>query len=522
MKYINKEKILLLTVIIIQIMIYVFLGTQKSYIHMDEAYSIGLTNYNKVDITENADFYNNWHTKEYYQDYISISKEELTNIKPVYENQKNDVHPPFYYLLLRIAYSLHTDNFSKWPGLILNIIIMVLSNILVYKISRQVINNKKISLLICLVNGLVVSSLESVMYIRMYALNAYMLLLVAYIHLNNLKNEDINIKTLIVIGTTVLISALTHYYNLIYIAVIYIIYILLYVKNKQYKNILKYTSSMAIAGILFLIIFPYSIKHIFMGYRGQGVLYNFTNMNQMIINLKEYINIVNLNVFNKLLGLIALFFIVVVCYKLIKNKQIVLKIRNTKMMLIIIPAIIYFIVVSVSSPYIEIRYIIPICSFVFIYVIYVINLVINKLLKEKQSEIVLTIILIIILIMPLIAHIEVSNLYLENKEIVKQVEEKYSMLPTIYLFYTGENRFLDDIYLFTKIEESYILNIENINEQKIQEILENKDVNNGILLWVNEGFEKDDYIKIIMEEGNFNNCKHLKRMNACDIYYIFK
>ena len=112
---INKEKIMLFLIILVQIIVYVFLGVQKTYIHMDEAYSIGLTNYDKVEITQNEDFYNNWHNKEYYEDYISISKEEALDLKPVYENQKNDVHPPFYYLLLRIAYSFDLDSFSKWP-----------------------------------------------------------------------------------------------------------------------------------------------------------------------------------------------------------------------------------------------------------------------------------------------------------------------------------------------------------------------------------------------------------------------
>ena len=233
MKKINKEKIALLIVIVIQIMIYIFLGMQKTYIHMDEAYSIGLTNYNKVDITQNEDFYNNWHNKEYYEDYISIGKEEVTNVKPVYENQRNDVHPPFYYLLLRIAYTFNLDSFSKWPGLILNIIILVISNILVYKILKEIIKDKKIALLICLVNGLVISSIESVTYIRMYALNSLFLLLVAYCHIMNFRKENIPLKSYIYIsiGLIVLLASLTHYYNVIYIAIIYILYVIRYIKN---------------------------------------------------------------------------------------------------------------------------------------------------------------------------------------------------------------------------------------------------------------------------------------------------
>lgn len=522
MKNLNKERIALSLIIVIQIIIYVFLGSLKTYLHMDEAYSIGLTNYNKIDITQNENFYNNWHTKEYYEDYISIGKEELTNLKPVYENQKNDVHPPLYYLLLRIAYSFNTGEFSKWPGLILNIIIVVISNILVYKILKQIIKDKKVALLMCLVNGLVIGTLESVTYIRMYALNALMLLIIAYIHLNNFNKEDLKIKTCIILGITVLLSALTHYYNVIYIAVIYFIYILKYIKNKKYKIIIKYTLTMLIPAIMFLIIFPYAIEHVFMGYRGQGVLSTFTDLNKMMSNLGNYINIVNTNIFNGLLWAILLFFAVILIYKLIKNKKITLKIENTKLLLISIPSFVYFLIVALSSPYTEIRYIIPICSFLFIYVIYILNVTINKILNEKYSKKVFVITLILILIMPILTNAKVNNLYIEHKEIVNQIEEKYAKLPTIYLFNTNQNRFLDDIYSFIKIEESYILDVQKASKEKINEILEGKNIQNGILLWVNEGFEKEKYIDMIKNATNLNTCEHVKRMNACDIYYMYK
>lgn len=522
MKHMDKEKIALLSIIVIQIVVYSLLGIQKSYLHMDEAYSIGLTNYDKVEITQNEDFYNHWHTKKYYEDYITIGREEVTDLKPVYENQKNDVHPPFYYLLLRMAYSFSIDHFSKWPGILLNIVILAISNLFVYKIITQIGKDKKTALLLCLVNGLVLASLESVMYIRMYALNSLMLLLVAYWHLKNFKKENITMRDLIPIGVTVLLAALTHYYNVIYIAIIYILYVIRYSKNKQYKNIIKYTITMAIAALIFLVIFPYAIQHIFMGYRGEGVLSSFLDVKQMIVNLCSYIWIANVNILNGLLGFILLCGILIVGYQLGKNRKITLKIENTKILLITIPALVYFLIVAATSPYTEIRYIIPVCSFLFIYILHLFDLAIKSVLAPKKAKIIFTSFLILLLIMPIITHAKIDNLYLQHKEIVKQVEEHYAKLPTIYLFNTNQNRFLDDIYLFSIIEDSYILDIEKANSETIEKILQDKNTEEGILLWVNEGFEKETYINTIMEKGNFKTCEHIKRMNACDIYYIQK
>lgn len=518
----KKENIALIVILAIQLIVYIFMGVQKSYIHMDEAYSIGLTNYDKVEITDNENFYGNWHNSAYYEDYLSISQEEVKDLKPVYENQKNDVHPPFYYLLLRIAYSFHLNEFSKWPGIILNIIIFICSNILIYKILTKIIKNKKIALLMCLVSGLVISSLESVTYIRMYALNSFILLAIAYLHILNYKKEELDIKNLILIGTATLIASLTHYYNIIYIGIIYLIYAIIYLKNKQYKNLRKYTLTMVIAAICSLAIFPYSIKHIFMGYRGQGVLETFKEPSKMISNLANYITILNEKVFNGTLWLIAIFLVGVCIFKLVKNKQITIKVQNEKLLLIIIPAIIYFLFVAVSSPYTEIRYIIPVCNFIFIFVIYELYDVINKILKEERnSDILISIILILILVMPLKTNAKIDNLYLQRKEIVSQVTEKYEKIPTIYLFNSNQNRFLDDIYMFTKINESYILEVKDASTEKVQEILQNKDISNGIVVWVNEGFEKKQYLEMIKNSNNFKNCEHIQRMNACDIYYIY-
>ena len=61
----NKIKILLVLIILFQTLIFIVAGINKSYIHMDEAYSLGLANYDKTEIQDNEDFYNTWHNKEY-------------------------------------------------------------------------------------------------------------------------------------------------------------------------------------------------------------------------------------------------------------------------------------------------------------------------------------------------------------------------------------------------------------------------------------------------------------------------
>ena len=47
------EKIIISIILIIQTIIFIIVGANKSYIHMDEAYSLGLASYDKVEIQDN-------------------------------------------------------------------------------------------------------------------------------------------------------------------------------------------------------------------------------------------------------------------------------------------------------------------------------------------------------------------------------------------------------------------------------------------------------------------------------------
>ena len=88
-------------IIIAQTVIYVLAGMSKAYFHMDEVYSYGLANHERVQIYETEGFYDTWHEGSYYDEYLTVGDDERGDFWPVYENQRNDVHPPLFYFLLR-------------------------------------------------------------------------------------------------------------------------------------------------------------------------------------------------------------------------------------------------------------------------------------------------------------------------------------------------------------------------------------------------------------------------------------
>lgn len=537
MKSKKREIQIIVILLIIQTIIYIYVGTQKSYLHIDEAYSYGLTNYKQIEIQDNEDFYNNWHNKEYYEDYLSIQKEEEGNLKPVYENQKNDVHPPLYYLFLRIAMGFTKEHFSKWTGIGLNIIIYAFITIVMYLILKKILkeekNTNKKAIILAFISSIILASLSNVVYIRMYSLLTLEILITAFLHIKLLENEKTNktieesktkeksTKTLIAIGITTLAGILTHYYYLFYIATLYIIFMIKYIKEKKKKELIQYTLTMIIAGITSLIIFPYSIKHMFFGYRGQGVISNLKNISEIIPSIIAQLHVLNYYAFNNLLYIIILIIIGILIYKKIAKKEKLKISKENKEILktIYIPTIIFFIIATIASPWKVLRYIVPICGLAFILVIYYLYKLLQSISNEKISNILIGILLCITIISPIILKMEPELLYTDKKEIVQKLEGEYN-LPTIYLFNSKNGGFLDDILLFSKIDESYIAKNINYSKEEIEKILEGKDISKGIIIFINERENNEKIINNVKEYLNLKNAEKLKQLNGCDIYFL--
>lgn len=468
---------------------------------MDEAYSYGLMNYDKLNIADNEDFYNKWHNSNYFKDYLEVNSNEIWNLKPVYENQKNDVHPPLYYLLLRIFAIFSINNFSKWTGIILNITIFIISSIFVYLISNKLFKNRIYSLLVCAINGATLISLESSIYIRMYELCNLNILIITYLHLKIFDKKELDLKSLLPITIFLIIGGLTHYYYFIYVLAIYIMFIYRYIKTKNYKNLIKYNVSVISAAIIYLLIFPYAINHILFGYRG----INKKNAS-FVKNMAIYLYILSKGITNNLI-LIMSIVVYFICRKKEKNN---IK-KNKKIRLLIIPTLLYFIIVAKNSPYTEIRYIIPIYSVSTICLIYILKTYLRRVWDNKSTLFILGMIFIIILYSPKITGQKLEFTYEKYNNIAKTIKEKNQ--PIIYVFNNHNNRFLDDIYLFTLVDKSIIIDYDKLDEYK--SILNE---NNEFILIYNEGIGIEKIKSYIPEYKS----EYIQKMNACDIMNMKK
>lgn len=502
-KLTDKQKILILFTLItlIQVIVRLYIGSQKSYFHMDEIYSYGLMNYDKINITDNADFFNEWHTKNYYLDYLEVNSNEVFDFTAVYENQKNDVHPPFYYLLLRISNMFSINKFTKWSGLLLNIFIFIISNIFIYKTSKLLFRNSLMTLLLCAINGFSIIALDSCTYIRMYELSNLFVLAITYFHIKLWRKSTISFKNLLPIAITFILGGLTHYYFFIFGFIIYLIYSIKCLHTKKYKNFGKYQFAIIISAIIYLLIFPYSIEHLLI----KNSSFSGTENYNIFVRLGTYLLLINNKFFNHLT---LLFFIIIgfICYK--KRTK---KLRfNSQITLLICPIIVYLLIIICTSPYLETRYIIPIYSVTLLCVFYILKKFLFEHITNREVVFVLILFVVIFAYSPILTNHVFEFAYEEYEDISKQIAEKN--IPIVYFFNPNNNRFLDDLYLFTLTNKSIILNA-NDGIDKLKEIA--KEEHNFILI-CNDGINEDE-IKSEIDAYYF----YLERMNACNIYEIY-
>ena len=498
----SKKMIVLLwiAILVVQAIVCSYFGTQKEYFHMDEMYSYGLMNADEINITDRSDFLNQWHDKQYYLDYLEVNQEEVWDFSPVWENQVNDVHPPLYYLLLRISATFSIDHFTKWTGLFLNLVIFAISNYFIYQIGKKLTKSPIYALLICLINGFTIIVLESFLYIRMYALCNLMVLILVKVHLDLNEKQELHTKDILLLVISLVLGGLTHYYYFIFALGIYLVYTKKKIAEKAWKNLAYYQLGIVIAGLLYLPIFPFSIDHILWGERGVSA----QNGTNLAFQIGSYLILINQNFFNNLT--IAFLIVLYLLYHADKKK--VEKIAE--MEFIWFPILLYLCIVILQAPYVEIRYIIPIASCFNIWVVILVKNYLEASYSKKKAFWITVCCFTILLISPLFTQTKLSFTYQQHHQIATRIEEKG--LPIVYLWNPGHNRFLDDLYLFTKVDQSIIIDATQ-DIETIQEML--SDIQTDYILMYNEGIEEETLETCIPE-----NNEYIQKMNACDILLV--
>ena len=243
--------------IILPVIVSVFFCTQKQGYHLDEIYSYGLANSNYKPFLS-SDGSPEFVSSDYYNDYISATDSTKFNYGSVVSNQEHDVHPPLYYILLHTISSIFTGDFSKWFGLVLNLVFFTATLIIIFITARLLTKNKFLPIACVLLYGLSTGAIFTVTYIRMYMMLTMFVALYTYQHVKMIVTNSQKAKNLIALSIITFLGFLTQYYFIIFAFFMSALYSLLLLSTKKWKAFWQYALSLATPLLLVLIIYPYA------------------------------------------------------------------------------------------------------------------------------------------------------------------------------------------------------------------------------------------------------------------------
>lgn len=326
-----------------------------------------------------------WVDGQEYRDYLAVSENNRFNYASVYYNQRGDVHPPFFYLLLHTICSLFPGLFSKWLGIALNSMIGVICLVVLYRFGKENLD-ETCGLLLVISYGFSCAFVSSVLFIRMYMLLTLLSLCHLRNHMNLIRREGAMTKREgLFLGLITFLGYYTHYYFVIYAIGTALVYGVWAAWHRKWKPLLQYVCIMAASALVGICLWPFSIKHVFLGYRGQASL-QALSMGQMVFEkVKIMWNQFVPMIFGKGEWLfLLLLLIMLISYWVLAGGR---KISYGKAALLVVPGGLYFILVSQMIPFFSDRYIMNLFPAWFILFLWTVAGLERELRKRKEIRI---------------------------------------------------------------------------------------------------------------------------------------
>ena len=319
-------KIMLIITIVLQLAVALCFCMQKQGFHYDENYSYYSSNVTYGLNPPDGD----WLSGSTIAEEFCITPGMGFNFPLVAQMQSFDVHPPVYYFLLNIICSLSSGIFSKWQGLILNLIFFVISELLIIAIANKVGNkNKAITWFSLALFGFSPAIISGITFIRMYMLLTSECMALILLHMNmltDIKNSSSLsrfVKYLIQIAVTVYIGFLTHYYFAVFaffVAAFTTLYLFFSKNTRKTSYIYAIT---VIAGLLSAVLsYPASLRHIFRGYRGTEAMGAFFDMNNLSDRMGLFVGLIDDYVLNRTFYILLLIILLAYVQARFMNKRV--------------------------------------------------------------------------------------------------------------------------------------------------------------------------------------------------------
>lgn len=300
------------------------------------------------------------------------------------------------------------------------------------------------------------------------------------------KSEyKVNKKTQILLAITAILGFLTQYFFAIYAALVAIVMIVLFIKNKETKELFKYIRTLVISAVIGIVLFPFSIDHMLNSDRKIGGFQS-TNYADRVLT---YFNMILRYFGSKWEIMLALFAIALLAI-LIKRKT-----ERGITAVIIFPTIIYIMLVAKLAEFLELRYVMNILPIVAI----MIMMAIGSIFENKKYNIMLATVALILLVGYGFLTEKPLYLYKDYNKYI-DISKKYSNDDLVYVGYT----FFDHIQSlpeFTNYKKTFMIYNDQTNRLKDDEELSDK---NEFILSVHRNMEPEKVVSEVLEYTGFS------------------
>lgn len=406
------------------VLVSVLFSFYKSGYHTDEVWTYGLANsYHKpfLDGVGRDDDAVRISSGDDYTKYLTTDNSDRFKFESVVYNQVRDVHPPLFYFVIHLISSIFPGVFSKWIGIVPNLLYLVITLIFIYLITQKLTSNKLLPVISTLLYGLSVGAVDTSTYIRMYMMMTMFVTIFSYLHVRLVVDKTYNTKLLIALGLTTFLGFFTQYYFIIFAAIIGILMFIYLLLSKQFNKLWRYCLAMLSALVAMLLIYPTAYKTI-LGLNELQIAYNHAQhaisaLESSDSSLMQFVYFINMEIFGGMLKPLAIILFVITLIAVVRKLFIIkitgqginikpaarhksnLIIRNNIIItaLLFTSAVAYVVVVSKISVFKEARYVFCIYPIIAIMATLLIYRVVQLISTKKVAGIVTIISTLILL-----------------------------------------------------------------------------------------------------------------------------
>ena len=349
----------LLVVLVLVLAVCLHFCLWKSGMFIDEIYTYGLANSHYMPFIGHGDhdrIQEQIITREDFFDYLAVTDSEPGfDAGSVYYNQVQDVHPPLYYWILNFCSTLARGQFSKWIGLVPDLLIYLGLLTLLYALGTELFGDRLLAASVAALYGFSQVGLSTMLMIRMYVLMTLFTVLLALLVARELRAPSG--KKELGIGLTIFAGLMTQYYFVFYAFFLCALTVTVLLCRGDRKPALRFSLSAFLGVGVMLLCFPAVFTQM-TGHRlgpESDALANLKNVSAWAGRLRYYFGQVRVGIpVAVLFAAVGLFIWLVLT--LVRKESRLTK-ADWRFLVLLIPVIPTVFVPAVISPVLEGRYI---------------------------------------------------------------------------------------------------------------------------------------------------------------------